>query len=69
VSEQYDYLSDKDIEAINHILEGSLERAHGEGILNAIGDSSKSRYQAAQDLLDAIARAKRTTIEEEGKQE
>jgi hypothetical protein len=49
-------LTDEDLEAIDRIVEGGLDRQHGEALLGMLGDSGELRRDADRALLDALSR-------------
>jgi hypothetical protein len=54
----YDYLTDEDLAAISDIVEGSVQRQHGEALLAMFQEANKRHEEQARSLLDAIARAR-----------
>lgn len=69
MSEQHDFdhLTDEDLEAIERIVEGSLERQHGQDLLAVMDGAEERHEEQARSLLDAISQA--TMAQEESEQE
>jgi hypothetical protein len=62
-------LTDNDLEAsfADRIVEGSVNRAHGEHILSMVNDANKSRDEATHSLLDAITQARLAKLQDGAK--
>jgi hypothetical protein len=65
MSEQYDDLTDEDLDAIDRIVEGGLDRQHGEGLLQMWQERHERREQEDRALLDALFRAEPSGAEGE----
>jgi hypothetical protein len=55
--ESYSYLSDEDLELIDTIAEGAIDRKHGEAILHIYQEGERLKQAQTRSLLDAIGQA------------
>ena len=62
---EYGHLTDEDLEAIERIVDGSIQRQHGEAILAAFDEDNKRREEQARSYLDAIAQARMAQEDEQ----
>jgi hypothetical protein len=62
MSEQYDHLTDEDLEAIERIVDGGLDRQHGEHILGMVNHVSEQRHPDS--LLGLLEKAHQARMSE-----
>jgi hypothetical protein len=57
MSEQYDHLSDEDLEAIERIVDGGVDRQHGEHILGMVRGLNEKQPDPLLKLLERAHQA------------
>jgi hypothetical protein len=60
MSEDLGHLTDEDFEAIERIVEGGLDRQHGEHILDAVADHAERQGPEGDPVLQLLSRAHET---------
>jgi hypothetical protein len=60
-----EYLSDEDFDAIGRIVEGAVERQHGQHILDIMADARERRGQGADPLFEVLRQAHQAKADEE----